>query len=252
MRRFPSRPPSTARPRWRAKADLRLLRGLRFSGLHLPLRLDPGRALHPRPRLRFLSSKLLADPTQLEVLGNGKQRKSYLYVQDCIDAILTRDRDGRRRHASTSSTWARTNIARSTSRRLDLRSAGAEAGTANRRRAGLDRRQPVHLPRLRPDPRLGWKPKLSIQQGRLIKTLDYLHANPWVWSARHEGLCYGLWHLGTVTAACLASRGITTVGLAGRHRRRRLSSIREGAIVRARPGRFDGARAAGWHAQLHQ
>src|SRR6202011_1082085 len=32
--------------------------------------------------------KLLADPSRLEVLGNGKQRKSYLYVQDCIDAIL--------------------------------------------------------------------------------------------------------------------------------------------------------------------
>jgi UDPglucose 6-dehydrogenase len=25
---------------------------------------------------------------------------------------------------------------------------------------------------------------------------------------------YGLWHLGTVTAACLASRGIATAGLA--------------------------------------
>jgi UDP-glucose 4-epimerase len=33
--------------------------------------------------------KLLANPNQLEVLGNGKQRKSYLYVQDCLDAILT-------------------------------------------------------------------------------------------------------------------------------------------------------------------
>ena len=27
-------------------------------------------------------------PDTLQVLGNGKQRKSYLYVQDCIDAIL--------------------------------------------------------------------------------------------------------------------------------------------------------------------
>ena len=33
--------------------------------------------------------KLLADPHQIVVLGNGKQRKSYLYVQDCIDAMLT-------------------------------------------------------------------------------------------------------------------------------------------------------------------
>ena len=32
--------------------------------------------------------KLKADPSRLPVLGNGKQRKSYLYVQDCIDAIL--------------------------------------------------------------------------------------------------------------------------------------------------------------------
>ncbi len=32
--------------------------------------------------------QLRADPHQLRVLGNGHQRKSYLYVQDCIDAIL--------------------------------------------------------------------------------------------------------------------------------------------------------------------
>ncbi len=33
--------------------------------------------------------KLIADPTQLEVLGNGQQRKSYLYVGDCVEAIYT-------------------------------------------------------------------------------------------------------------------------------------------------------------------
>src|SRR5438132_9539108 len=27
-------------------------------------------------------------PDTLHVLGNGKQRKSYLYVQDCLDAVL--------------------------------------------------------------------------------------------------------------------------------------------------------------------
>ena len=31
--------------------------------------------------------QLKADPARLHVLGNGKQRKSYLYVQDCLDAI---------------------------------------------------------------------------------------------------------------------------------------------------------------------
>jgi UDP-glucose 4-epimerase len=32
--------------------------------------------------------KLLDDPTKLHILGNGQQRKSYLYIQDCLDAIL--------------------------------------------------------------------------------------------------------------------------------------------------------------------
>jgi UDP-glucose 4-epimerase len=32
---------------------------------------------------------LKRDPTHLRVLGDGRQRKSYLYVQDCIEAILT-------------------------------------------------------------------------------------------------------------------------------------------------------------------
>jgi UDP-glucose 4-epimerase len=32
--------------------------------------------------------QLRAHPDRLDVLGNGKQRKSYLYIQDCIDAIL--------------------------------------------------------------------------------------------------------------------------------------------------------------------
>ncbi|HKB39964.1 MAG TPA: NAD-dependent epimerase/dehydratase family protein, partial [Gemmataceae bacterium] len=34
-------------------------------------------------------NKLLDNPHEIEVLGNGKQRKSYLHVQDCIEAMLT-------------------------------------------------------------------------------------------------------------------------------------------------------------------
>ena len=32
---------------------------------------------------------LQRDPRRIQVLGNGKQRKSYLYIQDCVDAMLT-------------------------------------------------------------------------------------------------------------------------------------------------------------------
>ena len=32
--------------------------------------------------------KLRKNPNELEILGDGKQRKSYLYIDDCIDAML--------------------------------------------------------------------------------------------------------------------------------------------------------------------
>ena len=35
-----------------------------------------------------LIGKLRKDPTQLEVLGDGKQEKSYVLVDDCVDAVL--------------------------------------------------------------------------------------------------------------------------------------------------------------------
>ncbi|MDG6221265.1 MAG: NAD-dependent epimerase/dehydratase family protein [Candidatus Thermoplasmatota archaeon] len=34
------------------------------------------------------TKKLLKDPSRLEILGNGKQAKSYLMVEDCVDAML--------------------------------------------------------------------------------------------------------------------------------------------------------------------
>ena len=33
-------------------------------------------------------NKLTANPERLEILGNGKQCKSYLYISDCIDALI--------------------------------------------------------------------------------------------------------------------------------------------------------------------
>ena len=55
--------------------------------------------------------RLRADPATLHVLGNGKQRKSYLYVQDCIDAIFAAI-GARRRESGASSISAPTSTAR--------------------------------------------------------------------------------------------------------------------------------------------
>ncbi len=40
-------------------------------------------------------AKLRENPKELEILGDGKQKKDYLYVQDCVDGILTGYQKGR-------------------------------------------------------------------------------------------------------------------------------------------------------------
>ena len=53
--------------------------------------------------------QLSADPTRITVLGDGRQRKSYLHVQDCVSAMLTALQA--RRIRSTSSISALKNTA---------------------------------------------------------------------------------------------------------------------------------------------
>jgi UDP-glucose 4-epimerase len=38
--------------------------------------------------------RLLADPTQLQILGDGSQSKSYIHVQDVLDAVFTAETSG--------------------------------------------------------------------------------------------------------------------------------------------------------------
>jgi UDP-glucose 4-epimerase len=127
--------------------------------------------------------QLLAHPDHLDVLGNGHQRKSYLYVQDCISAILL----------ATSTCTAPVNIfnlgaaeycevddsigwiAGHLGLRPELRYAGGERGWI-----GDSPLIFLDCSRMRA---LGWAPKLTIQQG-IIRTLEFLQANRWVLNAR--------------------------------------------------------------------
>ncbi|HLK93306.1 MAG TPA: NAD-dependent epimerase/dehydratase family protein [Polyangia bacterium] len=126
--------------------------------------------------------RLRADPSTLHVLGNGKQRKSYLYVQDCIDAIFTALERVEGKAAvfnlgsdecctvNDSIGWL--TGALGISPRLTY--AGGERGWIGDSPFIL-----LDCARIR---RLGWAPKLSIQQG-ILRTLDYLRANPWLLDA---------------------------------------------------------------------
>jgi UDP-glucose 4-epimerase len=123
--------------------------------------------------------KLLANPSRLEVLGNGKQRKSYLYIQDCIDAIMIAvDRAADRVNifnlgqddyceVNQSIGW----ICERLQVEPRLEYTGGERGWI-----GDNPFIFLDCTRMRA---LGWTPTLSIQKG-VTTTLEYLIANPWV------------------------------------------------------------------------
>jgi UDP-glucose 4-epimerase len=127
--------------------------------------------------------QLLSNPAELRVLGNGLQRKSYLYIQDCIDAIF----------------WAQENAKNA----VNIFNLGTDEYCQvndsigwiceylklepQRNYTGGDRGWIGDNPfifldctRMR---NLGWKPKLSIREG-VFQTIKYLSENPWVLEQR--------------------------------------------------------------------
>jgi UDP-glucose 4-epimerase len=127
--------------------------------------------------------KLMACPNRLEVLGNGKQRKSYIYVQDCIDAMLLAIERGRDKvniwnlgtEEYTEVNFSIQLITQRLRLQPELIYSGDERGwIGDSPFIFLDTR------RIRS---LGWKPRLSIREA-ILRTIDWLAANRWVLERR--------------------------------------------------------------------
>jgi UDP-glucose 4-epimerase len=132
--------------------------------------------------------QLTEHPGSLRILGDGMQRKSYLYVQDCIDAIL---------HVTGSATakgaphgtqiynlgtteYVRVNdsvghICRALGLTPKLEYSGGDRGWIGDNPFIL-----LDTGKIRAT---GWNPKLTIEQG-IIRTLEWLEANKWVYESR--------------------------------------------------------------------
>ncbi|MCL4465937.1 MAG: NAD-dependent epimerase/dehydratase family protein [Chloroflexi bacterium] len=123
--------------------------------------------------------QLQEHPERLDVLGNGKQRKSYLYVQDCISAMLLAIENGQNRvnilnlgtdefcEVNDSIGWICEHLGISPR----VAYAGGERGWV-----GDSPFIFLDCSRIRA---LGWRPALTIREG-VTRTLSYLEQHPWV------------------------------------------------------------------------
>ena len=133
--------------------------------------------------------QLVDHPDHLRVLGNGTQRKSYLYVQDCIDAILHVARKATARNAKHHTQIYNLGTPEYVQVNDSIGFICGALGLKPRLDyTGGDRGWIGDNPFIFLDTKkiqaTGWKPKLTIEQG-IVKTLRWLEANRWVYEARH-------------------------------------------------------------------
>ncbi len=119
------------------------------------------------------------NPSVLKVLGNGEQRKSYLYVQDCLDAVLLAITKASARvnifNLGTDAFCKVTDSIRWISTELKVNPT-LEFSGGDRGWIGDSPFIFLDTQRIRA---LGWAPRLSIQEG-VVRTLRYLQAQPWL------------------------------------------------------------------------
>jgi UDP-glucose 4-epimerase len=126
---------------------------------------------------------LRADPTTLTVLGDGRQEKSYLYVQDCVSAILAAvaHHDGNP-GASVYNLGTDETLVVDDSVALITSHMGLEPEIRHMggRRGWVGDSPLIHLDtsRIRA---LGWVPKVSITQA-VLRTLEWFDGQDFLWS----------------------------------------------------------------------
>jgi UDP-glucose 4-epimerase len=126
---------------------------------------------------------LKRDPAKLHVLGDGNQQKSYLYVQDCVSAMLTAVRAHQEEpgtaHVYNLGTDETVTVNQSLATIVSHLGVDPALDYAGGRRGWVGDSPLIHLDcsRIRA---LGWAPTLSIAEATL-RTLDWFDANPYAW-----------------------------------------------------------------------
>lgn len=127
--------------------------------------------------------QLRQDPTKLTILGNGKQRKSYLYIQDCLDAmIFAIEHTNHKVNIFNLGTNEYIEVNHSIRWICEYLNLKPELIYTEGERGWIGDNPFIFLDtqKIRT---LGWQPKLTIQEG-IVQTIQYLHQNPWVLEQR--------------------------------------------------------------------
>ncbi len=122
---------------------------------------------------------LLSDPTTLQVLGDGKQRKSYLYIGDCISAIMIAvEKSTDKVNIFNLGTDEYCQVNDSISWILKQLNISPKLLYTGSKRGWIGDNPFIFLDcsKIRS---LGWKPEFTIESG-IIKTLEYLQQNHWL------------------------------------------------------------------------
>jgi UDP-glucose 4-epimerase len=130
-------------------------------------------------------AQLLEHPDRLDVLGNGKQRKSYLYVQDCLDAILlTLEKASGKVNLFNLGAPEYCEVLDSVGWICEHLGVAPRVNTGEGDRGWIGDNPFIFLDCSRVA-RLGWKPKLTIRDA-VVRTVQFLQQNRWVLSGEAQ------------------------------------------------------------------
>lgn len=127
--------------------------------------------------------QLLDHPHELSVLGNGHQRKSYLYIQDCIDAMLmVVEKAQDKVNIYNLGTDEYCEVNNSIDWICEHLKLNPQKNYTGGERGWIGDNPFIFLDTSKVQA-LGWRPKLTIRLG-IIKTLEYLQKNKWILERR--------------------------------------------------------------------
>jgi UDP-glucose 4-epimerase len=128
---------------------------------------------------------LKRDPTCLQVLGDGRQQKSYLYVQDCLGAVLAaaeRHHDEPGAHVYNVGTDETLVVADSVRIICEHLGLSPRIEYVGGRRGWTGDSPLIHLDTARIR-EAGWQPQLTIREA-MLRTLAWFDANEYIWRDR--------------------------------------------------------------------